>query len=102
MKNDSLVAKKVNQKAFDFPRKSAAVKANFEDNRFDIKTSRVGELSIYVSPEMVSMKKPILIYVNGKKVYEAMSNYDRKFLIKNFKKYYDRKVIWVEEIQIEL
>ncbi|MEO2070086.1 MAG: hypothetical protein ABGW99_01970 [Zunongwangia sp.] len=100
--NDSLVAKKVNQKAFDFPRKSAAVKANFEDNRFDIKTSRVGELSIYVSPEMVSMKKPILIYVNGKKVYEAMSNYDRKFLIKNFKKYYDRKVIWVEEIQIEL
>jgi len=100
--NDSLVSKRVNKKAFDFPRKSAAVKASFKDNRFDIETSRVGRLSIYVSPEMIDMKRPVLIYVNGKKAYEAMPNYDRNFLIKNFKKYYDRKALWVEEIQIEL
>lgn len=100
--NDSLVAKKVNQKAFGFPRKSAAVKASFEDNRFDIETSRVGKLSIYVSPEMVDMRDPILIYVNGKKVYDQKSYYDRKLMVTNFEQHYDRKAIWVEEIKIEL
>jgi len=99
---DSLVTKEISKKAFNFPRKSGAVKANFKNNRFDIETSRVDKLSLYVSPEMVNMKKPISIYVNGKQVYQKKPNYDREFLRANFKEYFDRKALWVQEIKIEL
>ncbi len=100
--NDSLVSKRVNKKAFDFPRKSAAVKASFENNRFNIQTSRVGKLSLYISPEMIDMKRPIQIYVNGKQVYHQKVRKNKEFMIANLQKSYDRKALWIEEINIEL
>ncbi|MDQ7917151.1 hypothetical protein RBU60_06150 [Mesonia sp. MT50] len=99
---DSLRTKKVNEKAFDFPRKSAAVKANYKDNVFRIKTSRVRELSVFISPEMVTMKQAISIYVNGELRYQKKPTYDRDFILKNFKKTYDRKAVWVEEVKLRL
>ena len=100
--NDSLRTKKVNEEAFDFPRKSGAVKANYKDNVFRIQTSRVSELSVFISPKMVDMNQPISIYVNGELRYQKKPTYDRDFILKNFKKYYDRKAVWVEEVRLDL
>ncbi|MGO2357039.1 hypothetical protein [Mesonia sp.] len=99
---DSLRTKKVSEKAFDFPRKSAAIKANYKDNVFRIKTSRVSELSVFISPEKVNMKQAISIYVNGELRYQKKPTYDRDFILKNFKKTYDRKAVWVEEVRLSL
>ncbi|MDT0294486.1 hypothetical protein ACFQ3R_11980 [Mesonia ostreae] len=99
---DSLRTKKVKERAFDFPRKSGAVKANYKDNVFRLKTSRVSELSIFISPEMVNMNQPISIYVNGELRYQKKPTYNRDFILKNFKKTYDRKAIWVQEVRLEL
>ena len=35
-------------------------------------------------------------------LYDQKSYYDRKLMITNFEKHYDRKAIWVEETKIEL
>jgi len=99
---DSLSTKKVKEEAFDFPRKSTAVKANYNDNVFRLKTSRVGAISVFISPEMVNMNQPISIYVNGELRYQKKPTYNRDFILKNFKKYYDRKAIWVEEVRLSL
>jgi len=99
---DSLVVKTVLEKAFDFPRKSGAIKAKFNNNRFDIKTSRVKKLSVFISPEMVKMDKPILIYVNEKLMYRKKPKFDKEFLVENFKQDYDRKALWIQKIEIEL
>lgn len=101
-KEDSLVAKKVLEKAFYFPRKSGAVKASFHNNRFDLETSRVEELTIYISPEMVNMKKPISVFVNGEQVYNKRIRYNKDFILANFMDYYDRKTLWVNEIKLKL
>lgn len=99
-KNDSLVTKDTLAYAFDFPRKSGAIEASYKDNVFRLKTSRVSELSIFISPEMVDMDQPVSIYVDGKKVYHQKPTYDRDFLLKNFNKHKDRKALWVEEISL--
>lgn len=64
--NDSLVYFDVNKKAFDFPRKSGKIVAEYQGNVFKIQTSRVGSFQINISPEMVNLEKKVKIYVNDK------------------------------------
>lgn len=88
--------------AFDFPRKSGAIKAEYKDNVFRVKTSRISALAILISPEMVDMDKPVSIYVNGKKLYHQKPTYDRNFMLKNFRKNYDRKTLSTQEVQLKI
>ena len=101
-KNDSLQEKKVNENAFEFPRKSGAVSAEFHDNIFTIETSCVDGFSVFISPEMVAMDKPVLIYVNGKLMIQQQPVYDKQYMLQSFYKNFDRKNIWVQEIVIRL
>ncbi len=88
--------------AFNFPRLSGAVKADYKNNTFEIETSRVKKISIFISPEMIDMSKPVTVFVNGKRLFTGKVFYNREFMIHNFKDNFDRKAVWVNEIKFSL
>lgn len=100
-KQDSLISKKVNINAFDFPRKSGKIIAQYNDNIFKVKTSCIKSFKIYISPEMVNLKRKIKVYVNGKLYYDKKLKINRDFMLKNFNRNHDRTQIWVNYIQIK-
>ncbi len=88
--------------AFSYPRKSGAVRASYKDNQFNLSTSRVKSLDIYLSPEMIDFSKPVTVVVNGKKKFNKKIKYDKEFMLNSFATYFDRKAIWVNRISIEI
>jgi hypothetical protein len=56
----------VDKNAFDFPRKSGKIKAEYDRNVFRIEASDIQSFSINISPEVVDLKENVKVYVNGK------------------------------------
>lgn len=79
--------------AFEFPRRSGAVEAFYNNNKFILKTSRVKRVTIYISPEMVNINQPIRVIINGKTVYDKKVYLDRNFILENFKKQHDHQAL---------
>jgi len=98
--NDNLVTKDTLVKAFKFPRKSGAVKGYFKNNEFHLETSAVKSATVFISPDMVDMTKPVTVYINGIKKAAKMPVYNKEFIINNFNQTYDRKAVWVDHIDI--
>jgi hypothetical protein len=88
--------------AFVFPRLSGAVQAHYADNRFDIETSRVKAITIYLSPKMVDLTRPVRVFLNGKEMFDKKVGYDRRFMLDNFRDNADRKAIWVNYLRLTL
>jgi len=88
--------------AYKYIKKSGTIKARFNNNVFNVESSRVKSFSILLSPEMVDFNKPVTIIVNGKKVKEQMVKYNKAFMLANFKATADRKAIWVNHIDVTL
>ncbi len=86
--------------AFYYPRKSARVDADFYGNIFDIRTSRISALKIRIHPEMVNMQDPVKVIVNGVEVFNDLVTYDRDYIRNQFRKNFDRKALWVNELYI--
>lgn len=90
---------------FDFPyydlNKSAAVKASYNNNIFDIQTSRITEIELLISPVMVNLQNPIIVKVNDKEVFNKKVTTDKMFLLKNFTSSFDRKALWVTSIKLK-
>lgn len=101
-KRDTVITTDTLLKAFNFPRKSAAVKGNFKNNEFHLQASAVKELKIFISPEMVDMTKPVNVYVNGVKKITKKVTYNKEFIVENFNQTFDRKAVWVDYIKVEL
>ena len=99
-KNDSIIVYNVDRKAFDFPRKSGKIKAEYGNNVFRIETSCITSFSVNISPEMVDMKKKVQIYVNGKLRFSKQVGYDRDFMLCSFKANRDRSQVWVNQIDV--
>ena len=100
--NDSLVSFDVDRKAFDFPRKSGKVIAEYDKNTFRIETSRVGSFKIYISPEMVTLKKKVKVYVNGKLYFNKKVKFDNHFMLDNFAKNNDSQQLWINFIELTI
>ncbi|MFT4204605.1 MAG: hypothetical protein QM610_11935, partial [Chitinophagaceae bacterium] len=88
--------------AFNFPRLSGAVKAHYKNNMFDIETSCVKRITIFLSPEMIDFARPILVKVNGKFLFHKKMNYNRDFILQNFDKNFDRTQIFVNKIIVDV
>jgi predicted esterase len=81
--------------------KSAAVKASYSNNTFDIHTSRCTEIEILISPVMVNLENPVTITINGKQVFKEKIVADKWFLINNFNQSFDRRALWVTSISLK-
>lgn len=88
--------------AFRFSQPSGAVKARYYGNIFEIETSRVEELVLYFHPEMINLEIPVIVSINGNKVFEAKIDYDKEFIIQNYRNNFDRKAIWINELTLQV
>lgn len=100
--NDSLVAQVVDKNAFDFPRKSGKIKAEYNQNVFRIETSCVASFDINISPEMVDLNKKVFVYINGILYFDNKITYNKTFMLQNFEATKDRQQVWVHRIELKL
>lgn len=101
-KKNELVSQDTLVKAFNFPRKSGVVKGAYQNNEFRIETSDVKAINIFISPEMVDVSKPVIVFVNGNKKLERKPIYNKDFIISNFNETLDRKAVWIDKFEIIL
>lgn len=101
-KNDSLITQNVHKKAFDFPRKSGKIKAEYHNNIFRIETSCIKSFTIKISPEMVNLKKNIKVYVNGKLHFNKKVKYNQGFMLHDFENNQDREQVWINYISLSI
>ncbi|MCS4301864.1 hypothetical protein [Chryseobacterium sp. BIGb0232] len=99
---DSLIAKQVDKKAFDFPRKSGKIKAVYDHNVFRIETSDIKSFSVNISPEAVDLKEKVKVYVNGKLYFSEKVKYNREFMLQIFNDTKDREQIWINYINVKI
>ncbi len=88
--------------AFILNKPSGAVKVKYWGNHFEVETSRVAELAIYIHPDMVNLKNPVTVNINSKEVFNDIISIDREFMIENFQNNFDRKALWVNRIILKL
>jgi len=100
--SDDLIEIDVDKNAFNFPRKSGKIKAEYDRNVFRIETSDIKSFSIYISPEMVNLKKKVKVYINGKLYFNKIVNYNCEFMLQNFKNNQDREQIWINSIDLKI
>lgn len=86
--------------AFELPRQSGAVQATYARNRFDLKTSRVGKVRIYLSPEMVDLKQNVKVAINGRTVFDGPVDMDRSFMLNQYRREMDRQAVWVNSLEL--
>lgn len=84
--------------AFVFPRQSGAVQGRYLKNQFNLTTSQVKSLTVYLSPEMVDFGQPLKVFINGKQVYNGPVQYDRAFLLTQYAKEMDHQALWVNRL----
>jgi dienelactone hydrolase len=99
---DSLVTRDTLMKAFKYDKPAGAIKATYSNNIFKIKTSGLKRLSVYISPEMVNIKKRVFIEVNGKRMFKGMVMFDKSVMLQEYNNSADRKAIWINRIDLEL
>ena len=88
----------IHYEAFQYNKKSGAVKAKYFGNEFDITTSRISEICLYISPLMVNIDIPIVVILNGNEVFHKKIDFNKKFMLDNFTRNKDRKAIWINKI----
>jgi hypothetical protein len=85
--------------AFNYPHKSGAIKVRRDGNNIYVETSDVALFSIRLNREMVDYKRQVNVFINGKKVFSKIIKPDKQFMLANFEKELDRKVIWENELR---
>lgn len=99
---DVLIEYAVDENAFNFPRKSGKIIAEYKDNAFRIQTSCISSFTILISPEMVNLNKKVKIYLNGKLLKKLRVRTNKELIIQNYQENIDRIQIWVDEIKIKV
>lgn len=100
--HDSLKVQNVDKKAFDFPRKSGKIKAEYRNNVFRTETSNIKSFSINISPEVVNLKEKVKVYINGKLYFNEKINYNHEYLLENFLITQDREQVWINYIDVKI
>ncbi len=81
---------------------SARADVTLAGNRIDIRASRLAACRVLVHPDMVNLGENLVIAVNGEVVHDALVKPDPAFMIENFCKNRDRKLLYVAEIKVDV
>jgi pimeloyl-ACP methyl ester carboxylesterase len=99
-KSDEPVVRDTSLQAFNYKKRSGALRATYQKNTFKIESSRVGRIRIYISPDMVDIRKEITIWLNGAVHFKAMVRYRPEVIWNEFTSTLDREAIWIDYIDI--
>lgn len=78
--------------------KSGAITATADNNVVRIQSSRVKEITLYISPDQFDLKKKIQVYVNGTLVFDKKVSLDKNVIFNEFIKTKDRSFIAAAKI----
>jgi len=90
------------REAFPHSVASGSVDAMRIGNHFEVKASRVGGFRIYIHPEMVRLDQPVTVTVNGDVRFEGDLEPDAGFMLDEFIRDRDRRLLWVARLDINL
>ena len=51
---------------------------------------------------MVNLEQPVIVNINGKKVFESKITADKTFLLNNFQNTFDRQALWVNSLKLKI
>ncbi len=88
--------------ALNYSKPSAAVNAVHYGNHFNIETSRVSKITLYIHPYMTNLDIPVVITINGKEVFNKIVEIDREFMTQNYIENFDKKALWVNRIILNI
>ena len=78
------------------------VKAVCFNNTYNIKTSQIDKVTIYISPLMVDLNLPVKVVINGKELFNKKVEYSKEFMTNKFLSDFDRTQIFVNKIEIDV
>lgn len=81
---------------------SALAEVSFAANKIEIKASRLGAFRIFIHPDMIQLNQNLVILVNEKEVYNKKIKPDLEFLLRNFLKNRDRRLLYVAQVKVTL
>lgn len=80
--------------------KTGQVRAHYLDNTFTISASKVDMVTLYISPLMVDLQKPVSVVINGKKMFEQKVTASKEFMVSWFLSNFDRAQLFVNKIEV--
>lgn len=80
----------------------ACITSEFSNNVFKINCSGVSMFEIRIDPNLVNIKDPIKVSLNGKVVFNKKLSYDKEYIINKYAQSNDRQVIYINRIEIKV
>src|SRR5699024_3013470 len=80
--------------------KTGQVRAHYLDNTFTITASQVDMVTLYISPLMVDLQKPVTVVINGRKMFEHKVMASKEFMASWFLNSFDRAQVFVNKIEV--
>lgn len=80
--------------------KTGQVRAHCLDNTFTITASQVDMVTLYISPLMVDLQKPVTVVINGRKMFEHKVMASKEFMASWFLNSFDRTQVFVNKIEV--
>ncbi|MFT5303536.1 MAG: hypothetical protein ACI87E_002670 [Mariniblastus sp.] len=75
---------------------------NRGENKIDITSSNVRELSIFLHPRMVDLEKPVVITINGEQQYNARVEIDPRLMFELAREFDDRGRVFWAKVDLEV
>ncbi|WP_353718901.1 hypothetical protein [Dyadobacter sp. 676] len=86
--------------AFQFPRRSGAVQGTYAGNRFELTTSRVEKVKLFLSPEMIDFGKNLQVRINGTLVFDGRVAMDEAFMLTSYRRESDHQAVWAGSLEL--
>ena len=80
--------------------KTGQVRAHYLANTFTITASKTDKITLYISPLMVDLQKPVSVVINGKKMFEHKVTASKEFIASWFLSNFDRAQLFVNKIEV--
>jgi len=80
--------------------KTGQVRATFFDNTFTLITSQTDSVTLYISPLMVDLDRPVKVIINGKILFDEKVSASKSFMAAHFLQNFDRDMIFVNRITV--
>lgn len=88
--------------AEELSKDTVSLEGEIKNNRIELKTDGVKKVKIFLNKELIDFSKPVAIVVNNKEVFKEIVKPDVKTLLKNYKKYMDKGMLFTKEVEVEL
>ena len=75
--------------------------AQFSGNHLKLYTSRIGAVSILVHPEMFRLEREVSVTVDEVELFNGLIKPDLEFMLRNYLKERDRRLVYVARVELE-